>query len=358
MAEIIGVIREAPASFMRWWFGELAGLAPRWLRPASNRARSALVLEMDGGDAVLKAITPRSETELGRAIRHPAAGGTPGLNGFRDRRYRRWPVIVRLAADLGMRKIVDLPLAARADLDSLLHFELDRLTPFKADDVSYAYRVIDTDQAGGRMTVELEMAPKAVIERALDIAGDHGRSVARVEIDNAGEREPLDLMPRTAQPERGGGWFGRLLPLLVLGLAVLAVWIPISRQQSLAERLDREVALVKAEAEQSLALRRELDEGAADAGFLIDAKNERPSITEVLAELTRLIPDQSYIIQLEIKESTIQLHGLADKASDLLALLDRSPLFAAPEFRSSVTRDPRQGKERFQIAVELSGQSS
>ena len=33
-------------------------------------------------------------------------------------------------------------------------------------------------------------------------------------------------------------------------------------------------------------------------------------------------------------------------------------MFADPEFRSAVTRDPRVDKERFQIAVELSETSS
>jgi general secretion pathway protein L len=73
----------------------------------------------------------------------------------------------------------------------------------------------------------------------------------------------------------------------------------------------------------------------------------------VLAELTRLVPDQAYLAQLLLQDGEVQLHGSAATASDLIGLLDHSALFRAPQFRSPVTRDGRDGAERFHLSVEL-----
>ena len=68
--------------------------------------------------------------------------------------------------------------------------------------------------------------------------------------------------------------------------------------------------------------------------------------------LARLVPDQAHI-QLE----PARRHGTAARyaatASELIGLLDESQLFKTPQFRSPVTQDPRSGSERFHLSVEL-----
>lgn len=353
MTALVHLLGSAPLSFLRWWLQELSGLLPGWLVSDGRQSGPALILTLTDGGAALAARRPKDSVALGGTT---GDGKTQGLEALRSRRYRRWPLIVRLAADLGMQKVIDLPVAARNDLGNLLHFELDRLTPFNPDEVCFAWRVLETDRAAGRMSVALDMAPKTLVQRGLDLAADHGRMVDRVEIDGGG-REPLNLLTGTAKPEAGGR-FRHLLPLLVVALAIVAVWIPLDRQQRLVGRLDSEIQAIKAPAQQTLALREQIDAEAGEAGFLAEAKNSRASMTSILAELTALIPDHSYILQLEIDGQTINLSGYADKASDLIASLERSAMFASPEFRSATTHDPRVGKERFQIAVALAERPS
>jgi general secretion pathway protein L len=354
MAELLDTGLRLPMSFLHWWLDELRGLLPSTLSAAPQRSKTSLLLHLSGDETTLIERTPRlGERELDRAGSDELATSGLALSSFGDRRYRQWPVIVRLGGDLGLRKVVDLPLAARDDLGQLLHFELDRLTPFKADDVCFAWRILDTDAAKGRMQVELEMAQKAVVERALALVTRHGREVDHVELDGGGEREPLDLMPRSVEIGQGRRWYGRLLPLVALGLALIAIMLPLNKKQQLVERLERDIAVVRAEAEQSLAIRDQLDLLATKARFLAATKNQRLTMTEVLAELTRTLPDHSHITQLQIRDNSVELSGLADKASDLIAILDQSPLLASPAFQSPVTRDPRSDKERFQISVDL-----
>lgn len=368
MADRLSSALHLPGSMVRWWIDELAGLLPRKLKSASTKLRPCLVLAMSGKDTILLECTAKhGERELGRIIETgdgaPAVGSaarpSPALADLTKRRYRKWPLIARLAGDLGLRKLVDLPLAARDDLGQLLHFELDRLTPFKAENVRFAWRVMKTDSKAGRMQVELEMTPKPVVDKALELANVQGRRVDRVELEGGRDgHEPLDLLPRSIETKQGKGWQGRILPLIALGLLITAVAIPLRKQQALVGDLEREIDAVRAEAEKSLALREQLDSLSKEARFLVDAKNGRVAMTEILAELTRLIPDHSYIVQLQIGRETIELSGLAETASDLIVILDQSPMLVLPRFRSPVTRDSRTGKERFQISVDLAGGAS
>ena len=84
---------------------------------------------------------------------------------------------------------------------------------------------------------------------------------------------------------------------------------------------------------------------------------------EILRELTQLLPDTVWIWNFKYSGKEVEISGFADSASDLISLLDKSPLFEKVEFLAPVTkeRDRRIGgdkeKERFKIKLRLEGRS-
>lgn len=360
MAEQVASVLRLPGAFFKWWLDELAGLLPRSLRTPFSPARSGLVLTFTGTEFLLgKRMGRHRHKELARQADDGGnlaqnSEAVAALKPLAGRRFRRWPITLRLARHLGLCKMVDLPLAARDDLHQLLEFELDRLTPFKAEDVCFAWRIEATDPKTGRMKVALEMAPKAIIDRAIDLAALHGRSFDRVELEGAADgREPLDLLIAADDAGAGKGWLDWLLRMLTFALLAVAVALPIQKQRNVLESLDLEIRAIRPQAEESLTLREQLGFFSDEASYLASARDGRPTMTEILAELTRLLPDHSHIQRLRIAETSVDLSGLTDRASDILALFDQAPMFVTPKFISPVTRDQRSGKERFQIKAGL-----
>ena len=367
MADQLGAALRWPAAFVTWWLEELAGLIPQALRPLSARKKSCLILALHNDEIVL--FEQKARRDKREIDRFDAQNRDHGPNetdrqqraaaSLTKRRYRKWPLVVRLAGHLGLRKQVDLPPAAKQDLAQLLHFELDRLTPFKVDDVHFAWRVDEIDNKAGRMRVVLEMAPRAAIDRAIAIAEQCGRKVDRVELEGGnGTDEPLDLLPRNEQNKLSGSWLNRALCLTTFILLVIAIVLPIKKQKGIIRGLESDIASMRVEAEESLALRQRLEAVSNEVGFLAKVDGNRTVMTELLAELTRLLPDQSHLRQLRMTKTSIKLIGLADEPADLVAILDQSPLLSAPTFSAPVTREPQSSKAKFQISVLLPGSDS
>ncbi len=362
MGSLLGFVRRGLQGFFAWWLGELAGLVPARLSPARRRDRHRLVLALGAEGTGVSEIVGEQEQALG-----VVAAGEPGQPAkvaalLRRARRRRSRITLRLAPGMGLRKVLDLPLAAQGDLDQLLRFEMDRLTPFRAEDVVFARRILGSDPDQRRMTVELQVAPRAVVEQALAAAAACKVTPTRVELappapsgsnPGPGAAPALNLLPAEPAEAAPASRLHRWLALVALALAALALAIPLQQQRSTVAELEREVAVAKDAAQQSARLRARLDQLRANVRFLVDQKGRTPMVTRVLAELTRVIPDQAHVEQLDLREGTLQLRGFADKASDLIGLLEQSPLFRTPQFRSPVTRDPRLGEERFQLSVEL-----
>ena len=82
---------------------------------------------------------------------------------------------------------------------------------------------------------------------------------------------------------------------------------------------------------------------------------------EMLKELTQLLPSTVWIWNLKYDGKEIELSGYADSASDLISLLDKSPLFEKVEFLAPVTKERQmkpegeKEKERFKIKARLEG---
>ncbi|MDX1541330.1 MAG: PilN domain-containing protein [Geminicoccaceae bacterium] len=236
---------------------------------------------------------------------------------------------------------------------------MDRITPFKADEVLFAHRVASVDREQRRLTVELDVVPRIAAEPLFEIANQLGLEPQRLEL--AGPEESsrgLDLMPRDGDGGGRASRLNRLLLLLFVALAAVAVVLPLERQQRTADELAEDVRGARVEAEESMRLRDELQALERSSGFVASTKTGAPMTASVLAELTRVIPDQAYVTQLRLEGRELQIHGLADSASELIGRLAASPMFDGPQFRSPVTRDPRAAKERFHIQVGIAEAAS
>jgi general secretion pathway protein L len=359
MARLLAVIRRGLRGFFAWWFGELAGLVPARLSPARRRDRHGLVLAFDDRGIGVSEIVGDREQELG-GVDQAGPGQAAQMAALLGRARRRsGRITLRLAPGMGLRKALELPLAAEDDLDQLLRFEMDRLTPFRAEDVVFAQRILERDPERQRMTVELQVAPRAVVEQALAVATACRVRPTRVELARVEASGPELAAPAALNLLSAGSEaaptsrLNRWLALVALALIAAALAIPLQQQRLTAADLERQVAAAKAAAQQSVHLRDRLDQLDANVRFLSDQKRRVPMLTQVLAELTRVIPDQAYVEQLDVRDGELNLRGLATTPSDLIAVLEQSGLFRKPEFRAPVTQDPRLGLERFQLSAKV-----
>jgi general secretion pathway protein L len=352
--DLVRLLRGSIAAALGWWLRELAGLVPQRMRNQDRRERRSSVLTFGAQKSVVLLRTAEGERTLG-SVDTDAPDHDQRLGEvLKQAKRRERSVTVRLSDELGLCKILDLPLAAKDDLGQVLRFEMDRLTPFRADEVCFAHRVLGSDARNRRLSVELQLAPKREIERALQAAQRFGLAPTRIELARGAEgAEALNLLSGESGHSTRKGRLSRALALLALVLAISAVAIPLQRQRATVAELESQVAAARADAEESLAMRDRLGFLTKSAQFLLAEKTRHPLVVEVLDELTRLVPDQAHLIQLELRDQTVELHGFASTASDLIGLLDESPLFKAPQFRSPVTQDRRSGAERFHISVEL-----
>ena len=233
MTGMLALLRSSIGAFLGWWFGELAGLMPRRLRQQGRRERRGPVLIFGRQQSVVLQRTGEDERVLG-SVDTDAPDHDQRLSRLlKQVKRRRRPLTVRLSDELGLRKILDLPLAAKDDLDQMLRLEMDRLTPFRADEVYFAHRVLGSDARTRRLSVELQLAPKRELERALETARSFGIIPPRVELAAGAEGgSALNLLP--GEPVHGTreNRLRRALAIVALLLAVTAVAIPLQRQRA------------------------------------------------------------------------------------------------------------------------------
>jgi len=86
-------------------------------------------------------------------------------------------------------------------------------------------------------------------------------------------------------------------------------------------------------------------------------KSEETSKIEILREITQLLPDGAWIWNFRYNGKEIEISGFTDSASDLIPLLDKSPLFEKVEFLTPVTKERvvDKEKERFKIKARMEG---
>ncbi len=348
----------ATAAFLRWWGGELYRLLPAGVRQRMIAPRPQLWLLASPEDLTL---------QIWQGALQPAPLDTLGGTEDRTALRQRWAshqagftegppeVTLLLPAELVLQVPVELPLAAEANLAQAVSYQLDQLTPFRADQVWHAFRVVHRDTETGRLKLDLRLIQRQRLDpliQRLDAIGIRPHivdAVADPASDEPVGRAGFNLLPS----ERRKAYINRRVRLnwglatatVALLFAVMLLSVQF-RIQGL-EQLRTEVNLLRAEADRVMALQRELDDALDAANFLADHRREQPVILHVLDELTRVLPNDLWLQQVQVRERELSLQGSGNGSQRLIELINGSGLFSDTEFRGAVNIDPNTGQERF-----------
>lgn len=344
----------ALAAFLDWWLGELAGLVPRFLRRPFSRRGETIILEpadQPGGEG------GRLFLQRGKAVEALGAFGD-GLAQLpaKARRSRR-SVTLALPQGRAVRQTINLPLAAEENLREVIGFEMDRLTPFRREEVYYDQRVLGRDPAREQLEVELTLSPRATVDGFLEAAEELGLKPQRVDVATGEGGHPLglDLLQLTAG--KRSSRFARAVTVVLLitacGLGAASIAIPLDRKARLEADLRRQVTEARANAAAARELESDMAARQAHVLYVHDLKRGVPSASAVMDSVTRLLPDDTWLYQLRVNDDKVEISGYAPNSSSLIQLFEDAPAFAEARFRAPVTQDAKLGMDRFSLQLRI-----
>ncbi len=96
----------------------------------------------------------------------------------------------------------------------------------------------------------------------------------------------------------------------------------------------------------------ELQKLRKEVSFLSDLRERRGEILRILDELSRVVPASAYVSNLRYRDGVVEIQGSAENASNLVPVLERSPLFENVAFNAPSNRG-RDNRETFSLKAEL-----
>jgi general secretion pathway protein L len=149
---------------------------------------------------------------------------------------------------------------------------------------------------------------------------------------------------------------------LILGIVALVVTaLPIWQKRGYAITLAQLADQAKVQADASSALRDELERLTGDYNFALQRKYTFPAALQVVEDVTKLLPDDTWLTQFEMKTTArgkdarreIVLRGESANAGRLVSLLEDSKVFEQAAPRSPTTKIQPGPGEIFDLGAQL-----
>jgi general secretion pathway protein L len=341
----------------RWLAALAALLTPQ---PASAQAWRVLLMRRDEGWEVIEnaAGKPVSLATLG----HPSHGPMPApvAAALRAAAQGSAPIVLRLSSEEVVERTVQIPKGASDVIEPVLRNQMNRFVPWPQEDTHFGYTV--TENAPGapdQINVQVTATTRAVLDAALaearvfgvrpglvDYAAREGTHVGTVLLSLAPD-------PRLKVARRLNSGLAAILAISLLagGAGAYRLW----QLGSENAELDARIATLRkriAESGNHNAQNAQLREAAA---ALIERKAGEPPVVRLIDALSRALPDNASLTELEIKGATARMTGRSDEATALIAAVEAAPEYEDAAFAAPTTRDAGGGAESFTITARPTG---
>lgn len=360
--------------FLAWWGRSLAAWLPRRWRALFGLDRGRLLLAPDlsaaddgSGTRMLQlrlqddgelrdlGSLPLPEPQPETALDYVAAADDDPLAPVLAPALADLPRWLLLPAASALRRRLVLPAAAGDRLHEVLRFEIDRQTPFAADQVAFDARVLGR-RGDSQIDVELVAVPLAALAARRQALGALSRTLAGIDVAGAdGVPLGVNLLPAGERRGVADPWRGWNLALGAVALVALAaaLWQLLDNRRDAADAFEQALAPQAEQARRVAMQRQQLQAIVEGQAYLDRARAERPPAVAVLDELARRLPDNTYLEKVSIEGERLLIIGLSGEASSLVRRLEGAELWRAPALTGALQPDPRSGRDRFTLTAEL-----
>jgi general secretion pathway protein L len=346
--------------FFRWWKRELRFLVPEKLKQLVNVKEGFIIVRPDGNQLELTYELNGQTEFLARLDRNEFGADQYKALKVTDERIDKATIIIRLARQDGIQKELALPAAAKGNLYQVASYELDRYTPFKENQVYFAVKPLDVVNEPGQIRIKLVIATREFLDTLCEDITAMGMVPLFADYEDA---------PNTL--EQNYGYYNllrdilrqrtRKTPRLIYSALITSVCIllaavitlPVWFEYRAVKALELKTAALEKDARKVKALQSDIDAVIDETRQLIDEKNAKPPVIEMLNVLSMLIKDDTWLSYAQYSDGHLQIQGESPAASTMIAVLEASELFANARFVSPVTQDSISKLERFQITVDV-----
>ena len=333
-------------------------MMPATIRPAATAVQTIGAALLDSFVATLRPLVARFST----GVSHVVVIAPDGLMLYSLRKERLGPplhladnvrapeafhagaVQLRLPPEVFLTRSLRLPDAGRSYLQPIIAHRLERLTPWRADHVLYAYSVVAGVSDDGTIGVDLLATSVDLVAPFLTRLA--GAGLTATALGSAAEplEAPLrfDLYKGRTQAADGRlrARIGRGFVILLGGLATACLFSAIVAASATSDAEDVQQRLT--------ALRTKLmlrgGPGTSRERTLIEGKRADNATIVLIDKLSHALPDDTVLRELDIDPTRIRLVGRSVDAPALIARLEvdaglKNPRFAAPVIRDADKRD-------------------
>lgn len=267
--------------------------------------------------------------------------------------------VLRLNSDQALKKTLYLPAASKENLRQVVEFELDKYTPFNAEQVYFAVKQLDKEE-NGWIKVLLVLTPKETLDSIYLQLINAQIYPTVVDFEDAANNFSVDLdiynlLPEWERPvkNRISRFFSWFLGFVALLLSIAVLVFPVWHEGQTVDLLREQLTKLNKDTSSVQASQLEIDNIVDETTLLINTKNNAPSLIALINTISKLIADDSWLTHFKFNKGQLQIQGQAPTASSLIGVLEASPLFKNARFVSPLTQDKRTGMERFQISMDV-----
>lgn len=321
--------------FLRWWRGALLQGLPGFLRKRSEktvlRISDKRIYLPVAGQSVAYDLPQDLISEMNHACKR---------------------VVVEIDAMHCFSLEFQIPRAAASDLENIIAYEFDKLTPFSRESVFYRYSIDGVDKSGLQLVVHLLAVKKELLEPLLAQLKQHAYElVALCPMENPG----INLLPQNLRAKETGRLEKAVYFVSVI-LFLCAAIVPLWQKQQLSAVLAAENSALETALEAKEKQHTKSRKAMQAVDTLWARKRANTGNIVLLNDLSILIPHDTFLQRLQRKGNKLTLKGESASASSLIEQLEASPLLSEVRFSSAVTQLPGSDRERFAITAVVSAE--
>jgi len=352
-------------AILRRWIETLATLYLAWRE--SRREHRSLIVTRENQHVFVR----RAEPNRDAMLRDAQAGkilatltlGT-GVSADVSRAVNNNFVVLEFPADKVVVRRITVPAQARKFLSGVIRNQIERLSPWPANDVVYGFAAEAGAADAAAVEVRILMAARGDVDAARQDLAALGIPVDRV-VARDSDSEATDevagsvtLWSRLADTSRDS--LGDAARTIGIGIAasvtasvVLSLWALASAASIRNESEDM--------AARSKVLQRQVQTGRSASSTASMPPAERAWLSKemsissviVMEALSRALPESAYVTEIRLEKENFRIMGLADDAPGLLAPLERSEHMTDVHFFAPTARGPDGKLFRFSIEARV-----